>query len=147
MPWEERCRPRSVEDKVNVAGNTTFVLPLYVPGTLKAGVDVLKGVSHPFSKAVLVHFMLADVPPFADGNGRISRIMMTKELVGSGLSMVIIPTVYRDDYLGGLRTLGRFNRPNALVRALDFCQPRSTGRPRMQPSCRSVYKNLTREKR
>lgn len=98
------------------------MLPVCVPGTLAAGLAILSGLTHPFARAVFLHALLTDVHPFADGNGRLSRIMMTKELVGSGLSRILIPTVYRDDYLGGLRALSRHNDPTSLVRALDAGQ-------------------------
>ena len=122
MAARPEALPGEWKTDVNIAGNTTFVSPPYVPGTIVAGVDILSGLGHPFARAVFIQFMLSDIHPFADGNGRISRIMMTKELVGSGLSRIVIPTVYRDNYLGGLRTLTRFGNPAALVRAMDFCQ-------------------------
>ena len=122
MSVRPECAPGQWKEDVNIAGNTTFVLPVYVPGTLMAAVEILSGLTHPFARAAFVHFMLTDIHPFADGNGRISRIMMTKEFVGSGMSRVVIPTVYRDDYIGGLRALTNHGNPTSLVRALDLCQ-------------------------
>ena len=69
-----------------------------------------------------MHFLLADVHPFVDGNGRISRIMMTKELLASGLSRITIPTVWREDYLGALRALNRYDDPGPIIRAFAFAQ-------------------------
>ncbi len=122
MGGREDIKPGVFKDKANRAGNTTFVTPDRVVGTLKAGIGLLGGVTDPFSRAVIVHFLLADVHPFNDGNGRISRIMMTKELIGSGLSRIVIPTVYRGDYLDALRALSRNDNPSILVRSLEFCQ-------------------------
>ncbi|WP_029008647.1 Fic family protein [Azospirillum halopraeferens] len=122
MAVRPECAPGEWKADVNIAGNTTFVLPVYVPGTLAAAVEILGGLSHPFARAAFIHFMLTDIHPFADGNGRISRIMMTKELVGSGLARIVVPTVYRDDYLGSLRALTRHGDPASLVRALAACQ-------------------------
>jgi hypothetical protein len=48
--------------------------------------------------------------------------MMTKELIASGLSRTVIPKVYRENYLSGLRTLTGHGKADALVRALTFCQ-------------------------
>jgi hypothetical protein len=48
--------------------------------------------------------------------------MMTRELVTAGLSRIVVPTVYREGYLGGLRALTRHGDPAPMVRALDFCQ-------------------------
>jgi fido (protein-threonine AMPylation protein) len=67
-------------------------------------------------------FLVSDVHPFVDGNGRIARIMMNAELVAAGRSTIIIPTVYRDDYLLALRALTRRDRPTPLVNALVAAQ-------------------------
>jgi Fic family protein len=52
-------------------------------------------------------FLVSEVHPFHDGNGRIARIMMNAELTSKGLSKIIIPTVYREDYMGTLKKLTR----------------------------------------
>lgn len=122
MAARPETSPGEWKSEANIAGNTTFVLPQYVPGTLRAGLDILRGLRHPFAHAVFIHFLIADVHPFSDGNGRISRIMMSKELVGSGLSRIVVPTVYRENYLNGLRSLSRSDNPAVLVRTLEFCQ-------------------------
>jgi len=41
------------------------------------------------------------VHPFLHGNGRIARILINAELTNAGLLKIIVPTVYRDDYMGG----------------------------------------------
>ena len=84
----------------DVIGDTIFVLPDLVEGTLREGINILRVLSDPFSRALFMHFLLSDVHPFNDGNGRLSRIMMTKELVSARLSRIVIPTVFRNDYLG-----------------------------------------------
>jgi hypothetical protein len=114
--------PGKFKQTPNLAGSTVFVRPELVLGTLKVGFQRVTQLDHPFARAILLHFLLTDVHPFDDGNGRISRIMMTKELVTAGLSRIIIPTVYRDDYLGALRSLSRHNEPAPMVRALTFAQ-------------------------
>jgi hypothetical protein len=48
--------------------------------------------------------------------------MMNAELVSAGQSTIIIPTVFREDYLQALRALTRRNRPAPLVRALVRAQ-------------------------
>jgi Fic/DOC family len=114
--------PGQYKEQLNAAGNTLFVSPERVRGTLHAGLAIVNGIEHPFGRAVLMHFLLADVHPFVDGNGRISRIMMTKELLASGLSRITIPTVWRDDYLGALRALSRYDDPGPIIRAFTFAQ-------------------------
>jgi hypothetical protein len=119
-------RPDKLPGKFKIephgAGNTVFVDPGLVEGTLAAGVDLLADVTSPFARALLIHFLLTDVHPFADGNGRISRIMMNKELVVAGHSGIVIPSVHREEYLDTLRQLSRSDRSDGLVRLLDFCQ-------------------------
>ena len=89
-----------------------------VRGTLKKGFDVYSALRHPFARALFMLFMISEVHPFADGNGRISRIMMNAELTAAGQSKVIIPTVFRTDYLSALRQLTRKDNPEKLINAI-----------------------------
>ena len=93
-------------------------------GTLIKGFDYYKVLSDPFSKAAYMMFMISEIHPFLDGNGRIARVMMNAELVKENQSKIIIPTVYREDYLGALRKLTRKQDPIVYVkmlrRALEF---------------------------
>lgn len=45
--------------------------------------------------------------------------MMNSELVKAGQSKIIIPTVYRDDYLGTLRKLTRHGDPKPYIKILQ----------------------------
>ena len=47
---------------------------------------------------------------------------MNAELVGGGEARIIIPTIYRNNYLAALRALTRTANPEPLVRTLDFAQ-------------------------
>jgi hypothetical protein len=67
-------------------------------------------------------YVVSEVHPFADGNGRISRLMMNSELEGGGESRIIIPTVFCDDYIGGLRCLSRNDEPGVYVKAMRIGQ-------------------------
>jgi fido (protein-threonine AMPylation protein) len=73
-------------------------------------------------RAIFMMFLVSDVHPFVDGNGRIARIMMSSELVAAGQSTIIIPTAFRDDYLLALRALTRRDRAAPLVEALVKAQ-------------------------
>jgi hypothetical protein len=115
-------RPGAFKERPNRAGNTVFVDPDAVVGTLRYGHDLLCRIADPFARAVFVHYLVAAVHPFDDGNGRIARILMSAELRAGGLAPIVVPTVYRDDYIGGLRALTRNGNPGAGVRALDRCQ-------------------------
>jgi Fic family protein len=62
------------------------------------------------------------VHPFTDGNGRTARIMMNAELVAGGEERIIIPTVYRTDYLGALKAISHNGLTTPLIRMLDYAQ-------------------------
>jgi len=64
-------------------------------------------------------FLVSEVHPFLDGNGRIARVMMNADLVVAGESKIMIPTVYRDDYIGALRRLTRRSDPDAYIRMME----------------------------
>jgi len=114
----ENANPGKFKIRNNRAGQTHFVDYTLVRGTLKKGFEIRSALKHPFSKAVFMLFMVSEVHPFDDGNGRISRIMMNAELVSSGQSKIIIPTVFRPDYLGALRQLSRYDNPETLIKAM-----------------------------
>ena len=117
-------KPGEFKDKNNRAGNTEFVDEELVPGTLKKGFDWYSLLQHPFAKAAFLMFMVSEVHPFLDGNGRIARVMMNAELTSKGLSKIIIPTVYREDYMGALKKLTKQRDASAyinmMLRAWEF---------------------------
>jgi fido (protein-threonine AMPylation protein) len=96
------------------------VLPGLVAGTLSAGWEELARLDTAFERAVYMMFLVSEVHPFDDGNGRLARVMMNAELVSGGQSRIIIPTVFRDDYLGGLRLLTRKGDASVLIKSLRF---------------------------
>jgi Fic family protein len=63
-------------------------------------------------------FLVSDVHPFNDGNGRVSRIMMNAELYSENLSTIIIPNVYRAEYLGALKSLTQRSNPEPYIKML-----------------------------
>ncbi len=67
-------------------------------------------------------FLVSEVHPFADGNGRVARVMMNAELASAGEERILIPTVYRNNYLTALKALSQVQTPAPLVRTLDFAQ-------------------------
>jgi len=67
-------------------------------------------------------FLVSEVHPFADGNGRIARVMMNAELVASGEQRILVPTIYRSNYISALKALSAVSNPRPLVRTLDFAQ-------------------------
>ncbi len=117
-------KPGEFKEDADSAGNTVFVLPDLVRGTLREGFAMLRDLQDPFARGLFAHTLIVLVHPFNDGNGRTARIMMTKELVGGGQSRIVVPTIYRSDYIGGLRALTAPGIPQAapLVRAMLRCQ-------------------------
>jgi fido (protein-threonine AMPylation protein) len=115
-------RPGHFKEVPNRAGDTRFVHPDHVIGTLQRGYDLTRALARPFQRAVALMFILSEVHPFDDGNGRVSRALMNAELVNANQSRIIIPTVYRDEYLSGLRNMSRQHDPEALISTLDFAQ-------------------------
>ncbi|WAC41631.1 Fic family protein [Pedobacter sp. SL55] len=110
--------PGEFKDVNNRAGATDFVDFNLVKGTLEKGFDYYNALQHPFTKAAFMMFMISEVHPFLDGNGRIARVMMNAEMTAAGQSKIIVPSVYREDYLGGLRALTRRNEPEKYIRML-----------------------------
>jgi hypothetical protein len=110
--------PGVFKDKNNRAGNTEFVDWQLVTGTLKKGFDWYQLLQHPFAKAAYMMFLISEVHPFLDGNGRTARIMMNAELGAKGLSKIIIPKVYREDYMGALKKLTKQRDGDAYIRML-----------------------------
>jgi hypothetical protein len=114
--------PGEFKVEPNRAGNTVFVAPELVRGTLQKGLERFRALETPFARAVFMMFLVAEVHPFADGNGRVARVMMNAELIAGGQQRIIIPTVYRDDYLGALRALSRNGRADVLPKMSDHAQ-------------------------
>jgi len=122
MAGRPEVGPGQWKTQPNRAGSTLFVEPELVAGTLMKGWEIARTLRMPFQRAAMIMFVLAEVHPFTDGNGRIARALMNAELVAAGERRVIVPTVYRDDYLGALRALSRQDTPMPLVLMLDQAQ-------------------------
>ncbi len=122
MQGRPEMKPGEFKTSPNRAGSTLFVAPDLVVGTLKQGFRWLEGLRTPFQKAVYMMFLIAEVHPFADGNGRCARLMMNAELVAGKQARIIIPTVFRNNYLAALKSLTHNGNAKPLIRALDFAQ-------------------------
>ncbi|MBO7101617.1 MAG: Fic family protein [Bacteroidales bacterium] len=118
MAFRPGAEPGVFKTKNNRAGDTHFVDYTLVRGTLKKGFEFYNALQHPFARAVFMLFMISEVHPFIDGNGRVSRIMMNAELSAAGQSKIIIPTVFRIDYIDTLRLLSRQGNPDKFIKAM-----------------------------
>ena len=116
------CNPGSFKTVKNRAGNTEFVSPELVEGTLNYGFKMYRNLREPFARAIFMMLLCSEVHPFMDGNGRVSRVMMNSELVGAGQIRIIVPTVYREDYLLALRRLSRASDPKPFISVMEKMQ-------------------------
>ncbi len=110
--------PGLFKDRNNYAGNTAFVDYRLTRGTLIKAFEFYKALEHPFARAIFMKFLVSEVHPFLDGNGRLARVMMNAELATAGESKIIIPTVFREDYVGSLRRLTRHGDTDTYIRVM-----------------------------
>lgn len=115
-------RPGEFKMERNEAGQTTFVGPDDVRGTLRHGFEMTRSLEAPFARAAMLMFVLSEVHPFDDGNGRVARAFMSAELISGGQRRILIPVAFRGDYLTGLRTLSRQAHPDVYIQVLDYAQ-------------------------
>jgi prophage maintenance system killer protein len=112
--------PGQFKTRTNQAGATQFVDPNLVEGTLTEGFQRLSDLDTPWERSVLTMFVVSEVHPFDDGNGRTARVMMNAELEAGGNMRIIVPTVFREDCLGALRRFSRDDDPSVLIKALRY---------------------------
>lgn len=129
--------PGEYKEHGNRAGMTFFVHPDLVRGTVREGASLLQTLPGGFPRAVFAMFMVAEVHPFADGNGRVARLAMNAELSAAGLCRIAIPLSYRDEYMSALRAMTHNAQPAPLWRMLQRAQrwaasmPWTAGRDRV----------------
>ena len=115
-------KPGEWKDQVNQAGSTVFVLPGLVPGTLREAFERIQALVDPLARALMTMFVVSEVHPFMDGNGRTARLAMNCVLSDAALSRIIVPTVYREDYLLPLKALSNNAEARPLVAAMTRIQ-------------------------
>lgn len=115
-------RPGEFKIKPNKVGNTFFVLPEETLGTLYQGFERYNLLNPGLEKALFMQFLISEVHPFDDGNGRLSRIMMNAELASNFNFKIIVPSVSRDNYLNGLRLASRDQYFRTYVKVMDQAQ-------------------------
>jgi hypothetical protein len=115
-------RPGEWKLEPNRAGATEFVAPDLVPGTLREAWRFYETLPSGFARAVYAMFAVAEVHPFADGNGRTARALMNAEMTAHDQCRAVIPLTYRVDYLGALRALSRRRDSRPLMRMVERAQ-------------------------
>jgi hypothetical protein len=115
--------PGQWKEKLNQAGGSTlFVHPELVQGTLLEGFKRVALLEDPFARALMAMFIVTEVHPFEDGNGRTARLAMNAYLTQSSACRIIIPTAYREDYLLPLKALSRNIDPIPFIRSMTRAQ-------------------------
>ena len=67
--------------------------------------------------------LVTEVHPFDDGNGRVARLTVNAELSTAGRVRIVIPTVFRSNYLVALNAISAGTDHGAsLLAVLDFTQ-------------------------
>lgn len=117
-----QVNPGAFKTRENQAGGTVFVHPDLVAGTLAEGFRFYETLPAGLAQAIFLMFLVSEVHPFADGNGRVGRVLMNAALSAVDEQRIVIPLVYRDEYLQGLRALSRGSDPQPLIRVLDHAQ-------------------------
>ena len=119
--------PGLFKEQNNKAGNSHFVDYRMVRGTLKKSFEIYRALQDPVARAYFILFVISEIHPFNDGNGRISRIMMNAELTAANMPKIIIPTVYRIDYIDALKRLTQNGEPATIIRAMERVRLFSSG--------------------
>ena len=119
MAERPEVSPGEFKVHANRAVNTGFVDPKLVRGTLIEGSRILPAVPAGKARALLAMFLVSEVHPFADGNGRLARLVMNAELSVVGACRIIIPTLFREEYLDCLRVLSRSGNPVPFIAAMQ----------------------------
>jgi hypothetical protein len=116
-------RPGEFKEIPNFVGGHAFVEPALVNGTLRHGFDCFAGVTDPFQRACALMLLITECHPFDDGNGRLARLVANAALSAGGQVRIVIPTVYRTDYLSGLNAVNnRACRGESLHAVLQYAQ-------------------------
>jgi fido (protein-threonine AMPylation protein) len=122
MAGRPEMHPGRYKTQANRAGGTEFVSPALVRGTLTRGYERYAALDQGFPRAAFAMFLIAEVHPFADGDGRVARALANAELSAAGQQRLMIPIVFREDYLQALRAMSHRADPKPFIRVLDRAQ-------------------------
>lgn len=123
-------------------------------GTLHEGFKLYRGLNEPLARAMFMMFLISEVHPFDDGNGRLARLMMNAELVSAGQCRIIVTTRAREAYLDALRRLSRQSDPSLYIRMLSGAQqfvaalqPDSYGAVKAQLEAQNAFTEVSSQMR
>jgi Fic family protein len=115
-------RPGEWKQIANQAGSYTFVAPELVEGTLLEGFALSESLELPLARALYLMLLVTEVHPFDDGNGRLARAVMNAVLTAGRETRILVPIVWRNEYLTALRQVSRERRSDLYVRTLGFAR-------------------------
>jgi len=121
--------PGRFKETANRVGTREFVKPELVRGTLRQAFEIGRHLPQPVARGVFMMFVVAEVHPFNDGNGRLARLFLNAELTAGGGGRLIVPTSLRGDYLACLEALTVGGNPEPFVRLVARLITFSVGFP------------------
>ncbi len=129
MSGRPEKRPGEFKEERNQAGSYVFVEPDQVDGTLVEGFKLGQDLPPGYPRAAYQLFLISEVHPFADGNGRVARAAMCAELSAVQESRILVPIVFRNEYLTALRVVSREGDFGVLARTLAYIWRWTAGMP------------------
>lgn len=110
---------RSIDVWPNGHADEKYTNPLEIPDEVDKFVSWYNETNfiHPVEKAALAHYKLVSIHPFADGNGRTSRLLMNFTLMRAGYPIInIMPDrASRSEYMESLSESRRSNDSSKFV--------------------------------
>ena len=96
------------DHRVAVSGSD-YVFPLptqleFMMNDFVSWMTRVRETMHPVQFAAMVHLEFVSIHPFADGNGRVARLLMNTVLIQAGYMLAVIPPRLRADYLSAIRS-------------------------------------------
>jgi hypothetical protein len=116
MASRDQVAPGFFKERNNEVGSRVFVRPELVTETIARGWQSGRDLKSAIARAFFMLFVVSEVHPFQDGNGRISRLGMNAVLEDARQMRLILPTSFRNDYLTVLEALTINGNPK------PFCQ-------------------------
>jgi len=108
---------------VRIAGSSHIPPnPVKVPDLMGELFTQIQTIADPVERSARLHYGIARIHPFADGNGRAARLAMNFVLLAAGYPPISIPTGLRQAYYNALEAAdaGDFQSwPNFLTQQLD----------------------------
>jgi fido (protein-threonine AMPylation protein) len=117
--------PGRWKQRPNQVGGREFVKPDLVEGTLREAFRVYGSLPAGFGRAAFAMFLVAEVHPFADGNGRMARLLMNSEQSAAGEQRIVVTTSDRGDYLAAMRGMTNVGNADGYTAILAELQRRT----------------------